>query len=142
MVEFQPDEVQETKEPIFKTTSRSPRDVYSGWPSWLKTLAKIVAAVVIIVALILIGRAIHHHIRHGKASSQAAPVARSSKSQGATSQQKKSTGGSANSSPNTTVNPNSQLPNSGPGDVLALFTAASAVGAATHYTLNRRYRQN
>lgn len=128
------------------------RDFYVPRNYW-RTAGIIVAAIVILIALVFGARAIYHATHKVKvqpASTKQLPQAPSANLQSGSSAGQASGGNSG--SQNTSAGGSSvsngtsgggkiaanQLPNSGPGDVIAWFAGSSALGALGHRFYIRR----
>lgn len=140
-------------EPRYQTTTLPVARTEHGH-AWARLAAAIVLGVILIVLIVLLARWIYH-----KAHNHASPTPPTSQNTPALSANNKSaspepssqpsnpSGTSSNSSnPNTksnaTSNP-SQITNTGPGDVAAIFVGASLVAGGLHYLITvRRFAKN
>ena len=138
-----------SKKPIIQETHERPvQDFYRSHSSWINRVGQVLAVLVIVVLGVLIGRSIHHHsLQHKQAPK---PVAVAPKKTVPSVPAKPKTAPSSNSSNSVTNNngtasstgvtgsTSTQLPNSGPGDVAAIFGASVLVAAGLHYALRSR----
>lgn len=121
---------------------RNWRDLYkpSRRPDWLTTPILVVIGVIIIVALVFLGRWIHHSLKN---STPSPTTATTSQNPGQVPKQPGVTTTPSNTSSGTNPQPSTsgsaaQLPNSGPGDVAAIFLASSFGAAGLHYIVRTR----
>lgn len=139
----EPDEVVDTgsdeKIPEPASASRTKVETHRVRPPFLRALAGILAVIIIALLLVLLARWIYH-VTHSDNSantttSQKSPVSPSNKktagSQSAAKNQSSPAGG------------NSQITNTGPGNVAAVFVGSSLAAAGLHFiwTLRRSRRQ-
>lgn len=120
-------------------------DVNRSWPM-LAALA--VAALAFAVLVVLAGRWAYNHWHHKGVSTTASTssVAQRPNFDNSGSNPASKGGGSGSPSSGSSSNNNqgktgttpSQLPNNGPGDVVALFIATSLLAYVLHFTLSRR----
>jgi predicted lipid-binding transport protein (Tim44 family) len=132
-------------EPRYHTASL-PADKTEHGQTWLRTLATIIVGVVLVVLIVLLARWIYHKSHHAAVSTP-----NTSQQSAASSSAKNATGAqpAANSSnpsaPQPSSNPtaaNSQITNTGPGDVATIFVTTSLAAAGLHYIINVRRTSN
>lgn len=144
MVDFKPDRDLETKEMRSAMDTRSPRAVYNGWPTWARTLAKIIVGLLILILAVIIGRAIHHAVKDNNNSKKPSTNQVTTRPSNMPAPKSTSTSGNGSSTSKTSnktpSNSTKQVPDTGPGDVAGLFAGASAIGASGHYLISRRKR--
>ncbi len=107
----------------FKFTSYRPKAT-AGFLTWT---GRVLAVLVIIVAVGLLGRQIHHHYATHTNPAGAAGAAPAQPSATTT---KKAT---VSSKKHTTTKTTSSVPNTGPGNTVALFAGVSLLAAGVHY---------
>ncbi len=129
---------------------------YMQLPYWRK-VAAVLVIFVILVLLFLGGRAIYHHYHktnpnvgtggqapaqpNGESTGGNTSGNKGSSSTGAGTGAGTATGngtGTGNSPAGAQVGKSGELPNSGPGDVLAIFTGTSLAAAGIHYVVTGR----
>jgi cytoskeletal protein RodZ len=114
--------------------------------SIVRILASILVGLILIVLIVLLARWIYHKAHH--ASENVPPSttlkvpASSSKPTNNNAQPQPGTGTPPTASPNNASNPptgsNTQITNTGPGDVAAIFVGTTLAAAGLHYILNVR----
>ena len=135
--------------------------------SWFTWAARGAAAIVIILIVLFGARSLHHHLNNSKTgvkvatggnsplpaqpgasaksqkNSKSTPSTNSNSSSNSTSTNGSGSSSNSGKSPGTaTLTPApTQVPNTGPGDVVAVFLASAAIAGALHYRLQVR-RQN
>ena len=120
---------EEDKESRIKTIEEYHQRAPRRWPL---LLGYVLAALIIALVIVFGARAIYHH--YHKPTVKTAPTARTTGRPGATNSTTSSSG-SASSSTSGSQTANSNLPNSGPGQVVALFAISSTVAAGGHYLI-------
>lgn len=136
MAEYEPDENPKVEEYETDEGSRY-ANLYQN------TALRVVAAIVIIVLLVLGGRALHHHL---KKDNNTPTVTTTSKITSTTSGTNGASGSSTNSSGSNPSSNSSnsnkpaptQVPNTGPGDVVAIFLAVTFAAYLLHLGLTSR----
>lgn len=140
-------------EPRYQTTTLPVERTEHGH-AWARLAAAIVLGVILIVLIVLLARWIYH-----KAHNHASPTPPTSQNTPAlsannppasptpNSESSNTSGGSTGSSSsnaNSGAGPNpSQITNTGPGDVAAIFVGASLVAGGLHYLITlRRFAKN
>lgn len=133
--DFKPDKNLEAEE--FRTITRSR---YSTM--YRNTLIRIIAAIIIIILLVLAGRWIHHELKNRNktpSTSGTTQIQQSSVNKPGVSAP--SSGSGSNTNSNSAQKPtqtSTQVPNTGPGDVVAIFLAASFAAAALHFAVSTK----
>jgi len=140
-------------EPRYQTTTLPVQRTEHG-QAWARLAAAIVLGVILIVLIVLLARWIYHkahnHASPSTSTSQntpslsannksASPTPNSNSSNpsgGASSSSSSNT--SSNSARNNTTTSPSQITNTGPGDVAAIFVGASLVAGGLHYLISVR----
>lgn len=105
-----------------------------------------IIAVVVIILLVLGGRFLHHQLTKNDKTGAGPSTAANVKQPGTNPQSGASTQGSGSTSSGTssattssgTSGSATQVPNTGPGNVLAIFVGASFIVAGLHYAISRR----
>ncbi len=131
--------------------------------TWVRLAAAIVLGVILIVLIVLLARWIYHkahnHAEPNPPTSQNTPAVSSnnppaspapgsqpgspSGSSSSSSSASNSSGSSSSSSSNAGKSTPSQITNTGPGDVAAIFVGASLVAGGLHYLISvRRFAKN
>ena len=105
--------------------------------SMLRVIIIALVAVILFVAIVLLARWVYHKSHHknqpAAATSQKTPA---SSSQNPTSGAQSAGGNSSTPQPNST-------PNTGPGNVVAIFVGSSLAAAGLHYIISvRRFSKN
>ena len=127
----------DTEEPQIKTIEEYHERAPRRWPL---LLGYIIAALIVAAIVVFGARAIYHH--YHKPAVKAVPVSVKVVRPGSTT--KGSTGSSSKSSPSSSNNSQttgSNLPNSGPGQVAAIFISSSAAAAGAHYLISRQRKK-
>lgn len=150
MADFKPDEELEAQE--FESIESEGRQV----PDWVKTLGKVLAGLAIVVLLVLGGRWVNQQLsrdttdKPAPTATKQSPTAKQptesttpSGGSGTTTGGGASTGGGgASATTGQDQNLKSQtggnIPNTGPGDVAAIFLGASFIAGALHYAVAQR----
>jgi len=153
MVEFEENQDQEllSKNDVLEPPRRNWRQFYDNRNQWLTTPVKVIVGIVIVVALVFLGRYVHHVLKNDNktktgSTSQTSKKPATGNSQNGQSSTNQNSSSSANQStgsafqPNTTtpVPADGQITNTGPGDTVAIFLAASFGAAALHQFVARR----
>ena len=123
-------------EPRRRPAATPPND--EGDPNWLRELAILVIAVIIIILLVLLARWIYHEVHHknnnsGASTSQKTPAKASGSKQSTAKKGGKTSAGSSNKAGSS-----SQIANTGPGNVVAIFIGSSLAAAGLHYIISVR----
>jgi cytoskeletal protein RodZ len=142
--------VEPQPEPRYHTASLPVEKTEHG-QTWLRTLAVILVGLVLVVLIVLLARWIYHRSHHAvapqpsttslqsPANSSAKKASGAQPSNNAGSAAPSSGSSSATTTPQpTTTGTNSQITNTGPGDVAAIFVATSLAAAGLHYILSLR----
>ena len=138
-------------EPRYHTASLPANKTEHG-QTWLRTLVAILVGLVLVVLIVLLARWIYHKSHHAvvgtsntsqqsaaKSSAKTASNAQPATNGSGTSQPTSSSSGSAATRPSTnSTSPNSQITNTGPGDVAAIFIGTSLAAASLHYIVSIR----
>jgi hypothetical protein len=117
--------------------------------SWFGTAVKVIAAVIIIVIIVFGVRAIHHHFQNNDNKTVPAntkklpnqPPTEQDKSKSSDSKKSgnnNSSGNSSGTASGPSLKSGQEMPNTGPGDVVAIFLGASFLAAGLHYALELR----
>jgi cytoskeletal protein RodZ len=108
------------------------------------TAVRVVGVIILIVLLVLAGRFIHHQLKKNDNTptvTTTSPHITSTTTQTNGTSGSSSNSGSANSgssSTNTQAQSSSQVPNTGPGDVVAIFLAVTFAGYLLHLAVADR----
>ncbi len=146
ILDFPQPEQEELNEAPIDEQAREAQARYAGLPYWRKVLAVLIIFV-ILVLLFLAGRGIYHKFHHTAAPANPPTAvnqppqqsgAKSPSSAPSGSGNQKSGVGSSETPPTNVSGKSGQLPNSGPGDVMALFTGTSLTAAGLHYFVTQR----
>lgn len=133
-------------EPVYSENNPQSPQSEEG-QSLLQTIIMIAAGIILVILLVLFARWLYHKVHHTAkitntgSQSQPAPSYPAPSSQpGANSQQPSTNNPSASGTTNTQAN---GLPNSGPGNVAAIFAASTLAAAGIHYIASlRRFAGN
>jgi cytoskeletal protein RodZ len=119
--------------------------------TWLRTLVSILVGLILIVLIVFLARWIYHKAHNSSVTvttpptSQNAPAPSSNNTSGSQpANTKPATAAPATTPPNGSASSpapaaaNSNLPNSGPGAVAAIFAGTSLAAAGLHYVINLR----
>lgn len=135
-------------EPRYQTAALPIEKTEHG-QAWLRLLAAILIGLVLVVLLVLLARWIYHKSHHAVQT----PVTTSQKS-GAQSNLKATPGGqtqtttptpqpsSNNTSNSSTSSGTTQITNTGPGNVAAIFVGTSLAAAGLHFIVSLRRQSN
>jgi len=105
--------------------------------SVLRVIIIVVIAVVLFVAIVLLARWVYHKSHH-----KAQPAVATSQKTPASSSKQPTSGAQPASGNSSTTQPDS-TPNTGPGNVVAIFVGSSLVAAGLHYIISvRRFSKN
>lgn len=136
------------KKPIIQETDERPvQDFYRSHSSWINRIGQVLAVLVIVVLGVLIGRSIHHHsLQHKQppkpvavAPKKTVPVVPAKpKAPSSNSSTNASNPSNSASSAGSTSSTSTELPNSGPGDVVAIFGASALLATGLHYVVRSR----
>ena len=109
--------------------------VHRSGPTILRALAVVIIVAAVALGVVLIARSIYHHAHHPARTANSGNNT-SSKISGS----QKSTSGSetANNKSNKSSRPSAEVPDTGPGNVLALFVGASLAAAGLHFIISLR----
>jgi cytoskeletal protein RodZ len=130
-------------EPRYHTASLPTEKTEHG-QSIIQILAAVLAGLILIVLIVLLARWIYHKAHH---ASVATPTPSTSQKTPATSYNNHTSGAqpsSSSSSAPATNNPassapsNTQITNTGPGDVAAIFAGVTLAAAGLHYIISLR----
>ncbi|HET6864153.1 MAG TPA: hypothetical protein VFH37_03080 [Candidatus Saccharimonadales bacterium] len=114
--------------------------------AWVRLAAAIVGAVILVILIVLLARFIYHkahnHATPNTPTAQNTPAVSNNK-QPASTAPKSTSNSSSNSSSTTTTQPTStksttQLTNTGPGNVVAIFVGSSLIAGGLHYLISVR----
>lgn len=105
--------------------------------NWLMLAALALACLALLVLLFLGGRWVYRELHHSS-KLKPTPVVSSNPTGRAPINGKSSSASSSNSSNTTAQATTGQIPNTGPGNVVALFVASSFAAASLHYILTLR----
>jgi ABC-type Fe3+-siderophore transport system permease subunit len=133
-------------EPRYQTAAL-PIDKSEHGQAWLRLLAAILIGLVLVVLIVLLARWIYHKSHHA-----VQPVPATSQKSGAQSNLKVTPGGQtqtsnnpSSSSPSNPSTPSSsassgstQITNTGPGNVVAVFVGTSLAAAGLHFIISTR----
>lgn len=119
--------------------------------AWLRTLVSILVGLILIVLIVLLARWIYHKAHHSSVTVTTPPTSQNSPAQSSSgaasgSQPASNTSRSGQPAPANNSNPSApaatnssnNLPNSGPGDVAAVFAGTSLAVAGLHYIVSVR----
>jgi cytoskeletal protein RodZ len=116
--------------------------------TWLRTLVSILVGLILIVLIVLLARWIYHKAHHSSVAvnppttAQNSPATSSSNTASGRPPASSSSGTPATASPNNSASSsaaaNSNLPNSGPGDVAAIFAGTALAATGLHYIVSLR----
>lgn len=140
-------------------TATLPTEKSEHGQSIVRILASILVGLILIVLIVLLARWIYHKAHHASETvtpptTQQTPATSSNRNTNgakpSTGNTQPSTGTPQTSTPSNTSNPtpssnntNTQITNTGPGDVAAIFVGTTLAAAGLHYIINlRRFSKN
>jgi cytoskeletal protein RodZ len=156
LIQSEQPKVEVEPEPRYHTASLPANKTEHG-QTWLRILVAILVGLVLVVLIVLLARWIYHKSHHAvegtsNTSQQSAAKSSAKNASGAqpatkgsgASQPAGNSSGSAATRPSTnSTSPNSQITNTGPGDIAAIFISTSLAAAGLHYIVNiRRFSKN
>jgi ABC-type Fe3+-siderophore transport system permease subunit len=151
--DFESDERAVKAREEYKSLSPAPVRGRSDYPahrsengqSLSQTIIMIVVGIILVILLVLFARWLYHKVHHSSSSTTstnnqpAQPYTAPPKQSGAVSQPSPSN----NSNSGTANNQTGGLPNSGPGNVAAIFAGSALAAAGLHYIISlRRFNKN
>jgi cytoskeletal protein RodZ len=149
--DFESDERAVKARQEYKSIKAAPAQSRADYPakrsedgqSILQTIIMIVAGLVLVILLVLFARWLYHKV-HSSSSQPTVSVTSqpndsgTASNQPGTSTQAQPSNNSNTSKSSTSATPNSGLPNSGPGNVVAIFAGSTLAAAGLHYIVSLR----
>lgn len=101
--------------------------------SWVRAVAGLIVIVGIVVGLVFGARSIYHHTHHPSQPAGNNTIKKVYSQNNQTAGNNRPGGNSSSAATSA-----GQVPNTGPGNVVALFVGASAAAAGLHYAISNR----
>lgn len=133
-------------EPRYKTAVLPVKRTEHG-QAWIRLAAAIVGAVILVILIVLLARLIYHkahnHATPNTPAAQNTPAVSNNKQPAstapkATSNSSSNSSGSSAATPSTGTKSTTQLTNTGPGNVVAIFVGSSLAAGGLHYLISVR----
>jgi ABC-type antimicrobial peptide transport system permease subunit len=116
------------------TVENEPRPSEDG-QSLLQTIIMVIGGLILVILLVLFARWLYHKVHHSDQNTVS--INQPAQPYSSPSNQPAVTPPSPNQ-PGNPANTNSGLPNSGPGNVIAIFAASTLATAGLHYIISLR----